>query len=77
MKLFADVNLFIDILEKRENWENSFAVVRSVVQGENEGYVSALTAALIYFLRRKILPDEQARIDVRDTLEGFKLVDLT
>jgi hypothetical protein len=43
IKLFVDVNLFIDILEKRRDWEESFFIIRDVVEGKNEGYISALT----------------------------------
>jgi hypothetical protein len=29
MKIFIDVNLFMDVLEKREKWKQSFAVIKS------------------------------------------------
>jgi len=55
MKLLVDANVFIDIQRKREDWKASFAIVESVVNGRNQGYISALTPAIIYFLRRKLL----------------------
>ena len=77
MKLFVDVNLFIDILEKRKGWEESFFIIRDVVEGKNEGYISALTPAIIYFLRRRSFSEQQAREDVKDSIEGLNIVDLT
>lgn len=68
MKLFVDVNLFIDILEKRRGWEESFFIIRDVVEGKNEGYISALTPAIIYFLRRRSFSEQQAREDVKDSI---------
>jgi predicted nucleic acid-binding protein len=77
MKIFIDVNLFMDVLEKREKWKQSFAVIKSVLDGKNQGYISALTPTIIYFLRRRVRSEKQARRDVKDAVEGFKIVGLT
>lgn len=77
MKLFVDANVFIDIQRKRANWSKSFAVVETVVDGENEGYISALTPAIIYFLRRRVTSEDKARRETLDAIEGFKIVGLT
>lgn len=77
MKLFVDVNVFIDIQRKRGGWKGSFALVKSVVDGKNEGYVSALTPAIIYFLRRRVTSERQARQETLDSIEGFRIVALT
>lgn len=37
MKIFVDVNVFIDIQRKRANWKKSFLVIKSVIDGRNEG----------------------------------------
>ncbi|MCP8308975.1 MAG: PIN domain-containing protein [archaeon] len=76
MRLFLDVNVFIDVLTKRADWEKSFDIIRNIIEGKNEGYISALTPAIIYFFRKRILPEEQARKDVIDSIEGFKIVEL-
>ncbi|MEM2865064.1 MAG: hypothetical protein QW638_07725 [Candidatus Bathyarchaeia archaeon] len=40
----------MDVLEKRRDWGDSFFIVGDVVGGKNEGYISALKSAAIYFL---------------------------
>jgi predicted nucleic acid-binding protein len=77
MKLFVDVNVFIDIQRKRDGWKESFALVKSVIEGQNEGHISALTPAIIYFLRRQITSEKRARQETLDAIEGFKIVNLT
>lgn len=77
MKIFVDVNVFIDVQRKREGWIKSFEVIRSVLEGENEGYVSALTPAIIYFLRKSVVNESKAREETLDTVRDFKIVDLT
>ena len=76
-ELFIDVNIFIDVLEKRSNWQSSFALLNAVRDHKISGCVSSLTVAIIYFLRRQSLSDKQARKDVRDSIEGFKVVDVS
>ncbi|MFY3740518.1 MAG: putative nucleic acid-binding protein [Candidatus Nitrosomirales archaeon] len=77
MKIFVDVNVFIDVQRKREGWIKSFEVIRSVLEGENEGYVSALTPAIIYFLRKPLANESKAREEMLDSVRDFKIVDLT
>jgi len=77
MKIFVDVNIFIDIQRKRKGWKESFAVIKTVLDGVNEGYISALTPIIIYFLRRRITSEENARRETQDLTDGFNIVDLT
>ena len=49
MKIFVDANIFLDILQKRRNWERSFSIRKGVVEGKHDGYLSALSVAIIYF----------------------------
>lgn len=76
MKIFLDVNIFIDVLTKRADWKKSFDIIRNILECKNEGYISALTPAIIYFFRKRIMHEEQARKDVIDSIEGFKIVEL-
>lgn len=64
------------MLEKRKGWESSFAIIKNVMDGENEGYISALNPVIIYFLRRRITSEEKARKETRDLIEGFKIIGL-
>lgn len=75
-EIFVDVNIFIDVLEKRASWQSSFAVLNAVRNHTISGCVSSLTVAIIYFLPRQNLSDRMARKDVRDSIEGFKILDV-
>lgn len=77
MRIFVDVNLFIDVQRKRENWKKSFQVIRSVLEGKNQGYISALTPTIVYFLRKPVLGEKMAKEQMLDVTSGFKVVDLT
>ena len=77
MKIFVDANVFIDIQRKRANWKKSFLVIKSVIDKRKEGYVSALTPVIIYFLRRRITSEERAREETLDLTKGFKIIGLT
>ncbi len=75
-RILVDVNIFIDILERRMNWQNSLAVVSAVDRKLFKGYVSAATQMILYFRRARIRDDTVARKEVRDILVSFKTVDL-
>lgn len=77
MKILADVNIFVDVQRRRANWNTSFLVLKTVTGDRNEGYISALTPAILYFLRREITTEKQARTEAADVIEGFKIVDVT
>jgi hypothetical protein len=78
MQLLVDVNVFIDVLTKRMNWEGSLRVVNLVRQfPEIEGWIFALTVPLLYFFRRRVIEEKQARSDAQEIVKGFRLVPLT
>ncbi len=76
-KIFVDVNIFMDILQTRSNWQSSLRVVNAVRTKKIAGYVSALTAAILYFLRRQELSESETRRDVKDSIKGFRILDLS
>ncbi|MDE3088232.1 MAG: PIN domain-containing protein [Chloroflexota bacterium] len=77
MKLLLDVNVFMDILERRDGWVESLAVVRYCQQGSFTGYISALTFPIIYFLRRRRFDENQARDDTHKIASGMQVIALT
>ncbi|MBE8540211.1 PIN domain-containing protein [Geoglobus acetivorans] len=77
MKVFIDVNVFMDVLERRRGWKASLAVIQLVRNGKIEGYVSALTPPIIYFLRARYTDEDRARGDARRVLREFRIVPLT
>jgi predicted nucleic acid-binding protein len=77
MRKFVDANIFVDVQRQRRNWNESYAVLKTVIDGENEGLVSALTPVIMYFLKREITSETQAGQDTLDAIEGFRIVELT
>lgn len=78
IRLLVDVNVFIDVITKRMNWEGSLRVLNLVRQSPKiEGWISALTIPLLYFFRLRVVEEGQARIDAQETVKGFRLVPLT
>jgi predicted nucleic acid-binding protein len=74
--VFIDVNIFMDILQKRDKWGSSLKVLNAIRTGKIIGYISPLTTAISYFLRRHELSDANARRDLRDSVKGKKILDL-
>ncbi|MEM2144271.1 MAG: hypothetical protein QW279_02845 [Candidatus Jordarchaeaceae archaeon] len=54
MKVFLDVNIFVDVLERRAGWKASLTIVQLVRAGRIEGYISSLTPPVLYFLRARV-----------------------
>jgi predicted nucleic acid-binding protein len=78
VKILVDVNVFIDVLTKRMNWEGSLRILNMVRKSlEVEGWTSALTVPLLYFFRLRVVEERQARADARAAVQGCHLVPLT
>lgn len=78
MKILVDVNVYIDVLTKRANWEGSLRVLNLVRKSsEVEGWTSALTVPLLYFFRLRVTNERQARADAQASVQGFHLVPLS
>ncbi len=58
MKILVDVNLFIDVITKRANWDRSLQVLNLARKADEiEGWISALTFPLIYFFRLRVVDE--------------------
>jgi predicted nucleic acid-binding protein len=78
VKVLVDVNIFIDVMTKRSNWEGSLRVLNLVRRSpEIEGWISALTVPLLYFFRLRVANEKQARADIQVAIKGFGFVSLT
>jgi len=78
LKIFVDVNVFIDVLTKRQGWSESLRVLNLARRSQDiESYTSALTAPLLYFFRRRVADESAARADVQAILKGIQLVPMT
>ncbi len=74
--ILVDVNVFIDVLEKRAHWENSLAVIVEIESGRLHGFISASTILILYFRRSRIKGDRIARKEIQDILRSFGIVSL-
>ena len=78
MKIFIDVNIFIDVMTKRQGWSASLRVLNLARESPDvEGWASALTLPLLYFFRRRVADEVTARRDARAILEQIELVPLS
>ena len=78
MKILVDVNLFIDVITKRANWDRSLQVLNLARKADEiEGWISALTFPLIYFFRLRVVDEPQARTDTQAAVKGFQIIPLT
>ena len=64
MTVLVDVNVFIDVLTRRRNWVGSLQVLHLIRHVPAiTGWTSTLTIPLLYFFRRRVFPEGQARTD--------------
>jgi len=78
LKIFIDVNVFIDVMTKRSGWSGSLRVLNLVRKSRDvESWTSALTMPLLYFFRHRVVDDTTARTDVRAILSRVQLVPMT
>lgn len=78
MKIFIDVNIFIDVMTKRRGWTESLRVLNLARRSQEiESWTSALTLPLIYFFRRRVVDEPTARADAQAILKGLHLVALS
>jgi predicted nucleic acid-binding protein len=78
LKIFIDVNVFIDVMTKRSGWTESLRVLNLARRSpEIESWASALTLPLLYFFRRRVEDEATARADAQAILKGLHLVALS
>ncbi len=77
MKIFVDINVFVDVQTKRDGWAPSFELLHLVSLGIHYGYISSLTPPIIYFLIKRLAAEEDAVDEMLDLIQDFKVVDLT
>lgn len=83
IKIFLDVNVYLDILEDRRGVKDSFKIVNGVREKRYEGYVSALTVPILYHLRLSYLKfhnmpgrDERAKQEAMNSVREFNILSL-
>ena len=70
MKIMLDTNIVVDILSRREGYEDSLQLLKYCELGRIDSFVSAITVTdVMYILRKSISPDL-----VRDTVQTLLLI---
>jgi len=77
MKVHVDINVFMDVLTKRAGWFESFSTIDVLKPDGIAGYISALTIAVLYFLRRRKVGEMKARMETKAITQDFEIVPLT
>jgi len=78
LKIFIDVNVFIDVMTKRSGWTESLRVLNLARRSQEiESGTSALTLPLLYFFRRRVVDETTARADAQAILKGLHLEPLS
>lgn len=77
MKVHVDINVFMDVLTKRAGWFESFSTIDALKPRGITGYISALTIAILQFLRIRKVGEIQARTEVKAITQDFEIVPLT
>jgi predicted nucleic acid-binding protein len=78
LKIFIDVNVFIDVMTKRSGWTESLRVLNLARRSQEiESWTSALTLPLLYFFRRRVIDETTARADAQAILKGLHLEPLS
>jgi hypothetical protein len=72
VKLLLDINVFMDVFERRQGWMESLALIVHCRQKRCSGHISALTIPILYYLRRKRSAESQAREDTFTITAGIK-----
>ena len=68
MKFMLDTNIVVDILSRREGYEDSLQVIRYCELGQVEGFVSAITVTDVMYILRKHISPERVREAVQTLL---------
>jgi hypothetical protein len=77
---FVDANIFLDVGRKRKGWEASSALISEIRQkygSENQGFISILTTAIIYFTFLGRYSPKESVQELRKLVKGFATVDLS
>jgi len=78
LKIFIDVNVFIDVMTKRRGWTESLRVLNLARRSQEiESWTPGITLPLIYFFRRRVVDEPSARADAQAILKGLHLVALS
>ena len=75
-KILIDVNIFEDVLADRSGSLTSSEIIGLVKKNLVEGWISANSIGILYYLRRKFLSEEESRKKIQEMIKGFSIIPL-
>jgi len=76
LKVLIDINIFEDVSSIREGYLASSEVIILAKKKLIEGWISANTIGVLYYLKRKYFSEEEARLKVTKMIDGFSIIPL-
>jgi dTDP-4-amino-4,6-dideoxygalactose transaminase/predicted nucleic acid-binding protein len=73
-KILVDVNILQDVLSRRQDFQGSSDIILLVKRKLVEGWISANTFYILYYLQSKVNSEAITRQKVKDLLEGFSII---
>ncbi|NUO83146.1 PIN domain-containing protein [candidate division KSB1 bacterium] len=77
MKILIDINVFMNVLTKRAGWVESLTLIDVLSVHGITSHISALTVAVLQFLRVKKVGEMRAPTEVKTIAQGLEIVPLT
>ena len=73
--ILFDANVFVDVLNNRDNfYEASAEVIEKVQSGKESGCISALTVPILWYVLGEDLPPVK---EIREIINDFEIIPLT
>ena len=76
-RIFIDVNVFEDVIRRRDGWRASEETIDAVHANKLEGWISALTIPILYFHRLAVCDEKTARKKANEITSHFNIFPLT
>jgi predicted nucleic acid-binding protein len=75
MRVLLDTNIVLDALLGRDPWkDDADAILLACRESKFAPYVTALSVANLFYVRRRLMGLEKARSGVRECLEAFEIL---
>jgi len=73
MKVAIDLNVLLDVVQKRNNYPSSAAVLEAVVENRVQGFIPAHLVTTLYYLTARYSSREKANLLIEWILTHFEI----
>ncbi len=75
MKVLVDLNVVLDVILQRQPWLNSSqAIWDANCRGRIDGYLVATSLTNLFYIARRVIGSDQARLAVRTCVQSFSIL---